>query len=83
MMMRKGKRFLWVLLGLTLTLALYCSAATAESGTWGKLNWSLNSSGVLTISGTGAMNDLESVHTNASTIMANKMKPAKTISSLS
>ena len=26
---------------------------------------------------------LESVHTNASTIMANKMKPAKTMSSLS
>ena len=29
------------------------------------------------------INDLEPVHTNASTIMANKMKPAKTMSSLS
>ena len=57
MMTRTGKRFLWVLLGLTLTLALYCSAASAaSSGTWGDLSWELGDDGMLTISGSGDMN---------------------------
>ncbi len=60
MMTRTGKRFLWVLLGLTLTLALYCSAASAaSSGTWGDLSWELDDEGLLTISGSGNMDPID------------------------
>ena len=57
-MTRTGKRFLWLVLGLTLVLILCCHAASAASnGTWGGLNWELNDDGVLTISGSGGMTD--------------------------
>ncbi len=65
MMTRTGKRFLWVLLGLTLTLALYCSAASAaSSGTWGDLSWELDDEGLLTISGSGSMTNFPSYSLN-------------------
>ena len=41
------------------------AAASAESGAWGSLSWSLSSSGQLTISGTGPMNDFTSSSQNA------------------
>ncbi len=58
MMTRTEKRFWWVLLGLTLALALCCGAASAaSSGTWGDLSWELDDEGLLTISGSGSMYD--------------------------
>ena len=48
------------LIGLLLTVALLalCTAAcAAEKGKWGELSWKLDDSGVLTIRGTGDMDD--------------------------
>ena len=60
MMTRTEKRFLWILLGLIVALALYCSAASAaSSGTWGDLNWELDDEGLLTISGSGDMDPID------------------------
>ena len=54
MMTRTGKRFLWVVLGLTLALAFFCgSASVAESGTSGNFSWTLDDNGVMTITGEG------------------------------
>ncbi len=52
------------LLRMTLTLMLFTvlflcigQTASAESGTWGNLSWTLEEGGTLTISGNGVMND--------------------------
>ena len=46
---------------LLLAVLFFCSAASAESGKWGNLSWSL-SNGTLTISGTGEMKGFSGVY---------------------
>ena len=55
------KRFLSTLLALCIVLALLPGTALAanKSGTYGNLEWTLNSSGTLTISGNGGMPNQE------------------------
>lgn len=46
----------WIAVVAALILMLFCAAASAEcSGTWGDLSWALDDEGLLTISGSGAM----------------------------
>lgn len=47
--------FLFVVLVLTPYASPEAEAATTASGTWGSLNWTLDSNGTLTISGSGEM----------------------------
>ena len=53
----KKRIILIAVIGLCLLLlTLTAGAETVHSGTWGKLSWTLDDAGLLTISGTGAMN---------------------------
>lgn len=56
-----------VLIALTVSVSVFASEEDViHSGTWGDLNWTLNeTTGELTISGTGAMNDLNVSSTDA------------------
>ena len=56
------KRALCVLLTVIMAMTVLLSSTTAlasESGTWGKLTWTLDDSGTLTVSGHGEMDDLD------------------------
>ena len=52
----KSKSIIGILL-IILCVILFCSLASAESGTWGNLTWNLDTNGVLNISGIGEMDD--------------------------
>ena len=49
-------------------------SASAESGTWGDLNWILDGSGTLTISGNGRINDFDHSSTEAWRFQKNAIK---------
>lgn len=55
--MKKTLQFALTLMMCTMLFLCLVPGASAASGKWGSLSWSLDSSGVLTISGSGRMND--------------------------
>lgn len=51
------RKFLWILLTVLLSVSAMCIHAGAASGTDGKISWSLDKAGTLTVSGTGPMDN--------------------------